>query len=81
MDRNSPSHVAAAPDGDGPRELDLATLNPDPEQIRKIPNEAVRSAMLSVADLREGRQRGDSLTLGEFGAFTSAPRPGVLPES
>ncbi|WP_437586741.1 hypothetical protein [Sorangium sp. So ce1000] len=79
-DMDEPLHAAAAPRGDEFHEIDLAALNPDPEHIRKIQKEAVKSAMLSVADLRQGRRRHDSLTLSEWTDFTSAPRPGVMQE-
>ncbi|WP_437679051.1 hypothetical protein [Sorangium sp. So ce131] len=80
MDTDAPLDAATAPHGEEPRELDLATLNADPEHIRKIQKEAVKSAMLSVADLREGRGRHHALAFGEWDDFNSAPRPGVLPE-
>ncbi|WP_437893445.1 hypothetical protein [Sorangium sp. So ce124] len=79
-DIDEPFHAAAAPCGDESHEINLATLNPDPEHIRKIQKEAVKSAILSVAALRQGRGRHDSLTLSEFTQFASAPTPGVLPE-
>lgn len=79
-DMNEASHAAPAPFGDDFHEIELAALTPDPEQIRMIQKEAVKSAMLSVADLRQGRRRHDSLTLSEWTDFTSAPRPGVMPE-
>ncbi|WP_437323240.1 hypothetical protein [Sorangium sp. So ce381] len=79
-DMNESLRVEAEPPGDESKEINLAALNPDPEHIRKIGKEAVKSAMLSVADLREGRRRHDSLTLSEWTDFGSAPRPGVLPE-
>lgn len=79
-DMNGPSHAAPAPFGDDFHEIELAALTPDPEHIRMIQKEAVKSAMLSVADLRQGRRRHDSLTLSEWTDFTSAPRPGVRPE-
>ncbi|WP_437541924.1 hypothetical protein WME97_28300 [Sorangium sp. So ce367] len=79
-DMDESLHAAAEPCGDEFNEIDLAALNPDQEHIRKIGKEAVKSAMLSVADLREGRRRHDSLTLSEWTDFNAAPRPGVLPE-
>ncbi|WP_437293151.1 hypothetical protein [Sorangium sp. So ce426] len=79
-DMNESLHAAAEPCGDEFKEIDLTALNADPEHIRKIGKEAVRSAVLSVAALREGQRRHDSLTLSEWTDFGSAPRPGVLPE-
>jgi hypothetical protein len=80
MDMNAPLNAAAAPHGDESSEINLATLNPEPEHVRKIQKEAVKSAILSVAALRQGRRRHDSLTLSEWDDFSSAPSPGVLPE-
>lgn len=80
MDRNALLDAAEAPHGDESSEIDLAMLNPDPDQIRMIQSEAVKSAILSVVALRQGRRRHDSLTLSEWSEFGSAPRFGVLPE-
>lgn len=77
-DMNESLQAAAEPHGDESKEINLAALNPDPEHIRKIGKEAVKSAILSAAALRQGRGRHDSFTLSEFTDFTSAPAPGVL---
>ncbi len=50
-----PRTLPPAPFGDDFHEIELAALTPDPEHIRMIQKEAVKSAMLSVADLRQGR--------------------------
>ena len=77
MDANASSQTTAALPGDEPRQIDLAALSLDPEQVAKIQQEAVKSALLSVAALRQGRRRCDSLTFSEWGEFSKAPPPGV----
>ncbi|KYF83457.1 hypothetical protein BE17_10655 [Sorangium cellulosum] len=77
MDSKESSQAAAAPHDGGPVNPDLTALMLTEEQLASIRQEAVRSAILSVTELRQGRRRCDSLTLGEWEDFASAPGPRV----
>ncbi|XXX80342.1 hypothetical protein WMF30_16385 [Sorangium sp. So ce134] len=75
MDSTESSQAAAAPQSGGPVNLELVAQSLLEEQIATIPQEAVRSAILSVIELRQGRRRCDSLTFSEWEDFSSAPGP------
>jgi hypothetical protein len=77
---DEPFPAAAVTHGEEFHEINLSALHAGPEHLRKIQKEAVKLAMLSVADLRQGQRRHDSLSLSEWTDFSSAPRPGVMPE-
>ncbi|WP_437602157.1 hypothetical protein WMF28_11040 [Sorangium sp. So ce590] len=75
MDSKESSQAVIATHGGGPVNLELVAQSLREEQIASIRQEAVRSAILSVTELRQGRRRCDSLAFSEWVEFSSAPGP------
>ncbi|WP_437592527.1 hypothetical protein [Sorangium sp. So ce1000] len=75
MDSEQSSEDVDAPHDSGSVTLELAAMSLTEEQLASIQNEAVRSAIRSVTELRQGRRSCDSLTLSEWVDFASAPAP------
>jgi hypothetical protein len=72
-DMNASSQIMTAPPDDDLGEVDLVALNPDPEQMSTIQQNAVRSALRSVTKLRLGLSPCDSPTFGDWTQASSAP--------